>query len=52
MERKKKIALSIGVIAIITAIITAITMLVSTNNQKAKLAADPEIQRSMEYEQV
>ncbi len=51
-KRTKKITLSISVLAVVTAIITVVALLVNTQNQKAKLLADPEIQKSMEYEQV
>ncbi len=51
-KRTKKITLSISALAVVTAIITVVALLVNTQNQKAKLLADPEIQKSMEYEQV
>ena len=51
-KRTKKITLSISVLAVVTAIITVVALLVNTQNKKAKLLADPEIQKSMEYEQV
>ena len=51
-ERTKKITLSISILAVVTAIITVVALLVNTQNKKAKLLADPEIQKSMEYEQV
>ena len=51
-KRTKKITLSISILAVVTAIITVVALLVNTQNQKAKLLADPEIQKSMEYEQV
>lgn len=46
-KRTKKITLSISVLAVATAIITAVALLVNTQNQKARLLADPEIQKSM-----
>ena len=51
-KRTKKITLSISILAVVTAIITIVALLVNTQNQKTKLLADPEIQKSMEYEQV
>ena len=51
-KRTKKITLSISILAVVTAIITVVALLVNTQNKKAKLLADPEIQKSMEYEQV
>ena len=51
-KQRKKIALSFGALALITAIITTVSLLISTKNDKEKYLSDPEIQRSMEYEQV
>ena len=51
-KQTKKITLSISILAVVTAIITIIALLVNTQTQKTKLLADPEIQKSMEYEQV
>ena len=51
-KRMKRITLSIGALAIVTAIVTVVSLLISTRNDKDKFLSDPEIQRSMEYEQV
>lgn len=51
-KQAKQATFTVGILAVATVIITVVTLLVNTQIQKTKLAIDPEIQKSMEYEQV
>ena len=54
MERKKakKIAIITGSVALVTAIVTMIAIFLSNTNKKIAYQSNPEIKRSMEYDQV
>ena len=48
----RKVTLLMGILAAITAVVTLLSLFITSKNEKTAYMADPEIQRSMEYEQV
>ena len=48
----REITLLMGILAAITAVVTLLSLFITSKNEKTAYMADPEIQRSMEYEQV